>query len=316
MIDVKDISVAFTLFGWQVRWYGILIATGAILALVIAYRLAPRRRIHPDAIMDCALWTIPLGIIGARLYYVVFSWDKFSGNLFNIIKIWEGGLAIYGAVLGGLLGIFIFAKRNGLAFGALADIAAPGVILAQAIGRWGNFFNREAMGNVVRDTKMWFFPYAVKKSQYEWRQATFFYESMWDLLVFIVLIWYFNGKTFRWPRLDKDGDWANKLDRHRFPQEGNIALLYMVLYGFGRMFIETLREDSLKIGSLRVSVLVSIILALIGIVMLYLRRQKKVLCACQPGCDCGCWDGVDCDCVGHTKECTCQDDCSCGCIQD
>ncbi|MBM7581774.1 phosphatidylglycerol:prolipoprotein diacylglycerol transferase [Caldicoprobacter guelmensis] len=245
--------VAFEIFGRPVYWYGILIATGVLLGIYLAMGYARRLNYDPEIILDFALLAIPFAIVGARLYYVVFQWEIYKNNPVDIFKIWQGGLAIYGAVIGGIVAALIFSRWRKVNFWDLADLASPSLILGQAIGRWGNFFNQEAYGRLVTDPAWQWFPFAVYiGSRKEWHMATFFYESMWNLLVFIFLMYY----------------------RKRRKRPGDIFLLYLLLYSCGRIVIEGLRTDSLYWGPFRVSQLLAGLLIAFSVVMLVVRRKK------------------------------------------
>ena len=174
-----------------IPWYSFLIVTGAAIAIWLAVREERRTDLKKDTVIDFALWVLPAGIIGARLYYVVFSWDQFKDDLLSVFRIWEGGIAIYGAVIAGLLTALIFSRKRKVSFLTLCDMIAPGLILAQAIGRWGNYFNQECYGLAVNNPSLQFFPFAVQISNgagREWHMATFFYESVWNLAVFVFLL--------------------------------------------------------------------------------------------------------------------------------
>lgn len=231
-------------------WYSVLIVIGICAAVLVAAREEKRLGLPKDTTVDLALWVIPFGIVGARLYYVAFAWDVFKNSPLSILKIWEGGVAIYGGIIGGLVAGLIFSRVKKIPAGKLADMVAPGLALAQAIGRWGNYFNMEAYGAAVTDPKWQFFPAAVLIPSLDggsWHMATFFYESMWNLLVFAALM----------------------LTRRRMRRDGDVFLWYAALYGAGRFVIEGLRTDSLMSGSLRVSQLLSIALcAGVGVVFL------------------------------------------------
>ncbi len=247
--------VAFTIFGKPIYWYGIVIALGVALGVWIAMRETKRRRINSDAIIDLMLWCIPLAIIGARLYYVAFSWDAYKDQWYKIFYIWEGGIAIYGAILGGLLGVYLYSRRSKSSFVEWTDILLPSVVLGQALGRWGNFFNQEAFGPVVTNPTWQWFPASVYIDRLqEWHMATFFYESFWCLLVFVFLMLY----------------------RRKNPPKGAISLWYVTLYGLERAVVEGLRTDSLYIGSLRVSQILSILMVIggtVGLILVYRRRK-------------------------------------------
>jgi len=207
----------------------------------------------PEIIVDFCLLAIPLAVIGARLYYVIFEWDIYKNRPLDIIKIWEGGLAIYGAVIGGIIAALIFSRWRRINFWDLVDIVSPSLILGQAIGRWGNFFNQEAYGKIVTDKAWQWFPYAVYiEARQEWHMATFFYESMWNLLVFIFLF--------------------NYRKRRKVP--GEVFLLYTFLYSCGRIVIEGFRTDSLYLGPFRVSQLLAALLIILSIALFVIRRRK------------------------------------------
>lgn len=240
------------LFG-LIPWYSVLIITGICLALFIASREEKRLQLPQDTVVDLALWVIPFGVIGARLYYVFFAWDTFSPNLVSVLYIWQGGLAIYGGILGGLLAVLLFSRRKGIPMSRLTDIIVPGLALAQAIGRWGNYFNMEAYGLEITDPAWQFFPAAVLipgPAGDTWHMATFFYESMWNLGVFAALM----------------------LMRKRLHRPGDTTLWYILLYGAGRLIIEGLRTDSLyAAGSIRISQWLSIAMCL-GVTVIFLVR--------------------------------------------
>lgn len=250
-------SVAFTLFGYSVYWYGVLMALGILAAFVFAYVECKRKRMHPDTPFDLCLVAIPCGVVGARLYYVAFNSASYLANPVSILYLWEGGLAIYGAVIGAAIGLFIYARRKKIRFLRLADVCAPGLVLAQSIGRWGNFFNQEAYGPLVENPAHMWFPFAVLiDSTKEIHYATFFYESLWCLLVFLFL-WLFLRK--------------------RTKHDGDVFLWYVLLYAFERMLIEGLRTDSLYLGGIRISQLLSACLFAAVLVFLIVRavRERK-----------------------------------------
>ncbi len=237
------------IFG-SIPWYGVLIVSGVLAAIALCLHEEKRRNLKPDTVIDLAFWAIPLGIIGARVYYVIFNWQVFADDPLSALRIWEGGIAIYGAVIGGLIGVVLFALRRKLNPLLLTDMIVPGLSLAQGIGRWGNYFNMEAFGREITNTAWQFFPIGVQipaADGYAWHMATFFYESCWDIAVFLVL-WFFIRKRSR---------------RH-----GTATLWYLLLYGIGRFFIEGLRTDSLMSGSIRVSQLLSLLLVIFAAIML------------------------------------------------
>ena len=264
--------VAFSVFGHEIYWYGILISLSVILAVYMVYRQAKKQGIDTDSMLDYALLTVPFSILCARIYYVAFEWEHYADNPISALYIWQGGIAIYGAIIGGVIATLIFAKWKKIGFWTLADLVAPGLVLGQAIGRWGNFFNQEAYGQLITDEAMQFFPYAVYIERYgQWHQATFFYESMACLVIFAFLLIY-RAKAKKAPA-------------------GNLFLWYWVLYGIERFFVEGLRTDSLYIfkgglpignliffpAGLRVSQVVSLIMVIaFGIILIkrFLARRK------------------------------------------
>ena len=225
-------------------WYGVLIASGVLIAVLLCIHEEKRLQLKQDTIIDLAFWAIPSGILGARVYYVLFNRPLFADDPWSVLRIWEGGIAIYGAVIGGLIGVLLFAKRRRMNPFTLTDIIVPGLALAQGIGRWGNYFNMEAFGREIVNPAWQFFPIGVQipnGSTYTWHMATFFYESCWDIAVF-ALLWF--------------------VIRKRTQKPGIITLWYLLLYGTGRFFIEGLRTDSLMLGSIRVSQLLSLALVI------------------------------------------------------
>ena len=239
----------------QLPWYSALVVTGILLAVCIASREEKRLGLPKDTAVDLALVVVPCGIIGARLYYVAMSWRSFAAQPLSIFYVWEGGLAIYGGVIGGALGAWLYARRKKISFARVADAIAPGLLLAQAVGRWGNYFNMEAYGPLITDPRLQFFPFSVlipAAEGYAWHAATFFYESVWNLCGFIVL-------------------W---LLRKRQKQCGNVFAWYLVIYGSGRFIIEQLRQDSLFIGSLRASQYLSLVLCAVASALLLCRSTQ------------------------------------------
>ena len=231
--------------------YGVLITVAIALGVWLCSRREKEMGLPTEISLDLALRAVPAAVIGARLYYVAFQWPNYARDPIRILYIWEGGLAIYGAVIGGAVAAALLAKRKKVAFSKLADLAAPALILGQAIGRWGNFFNGEAYGYAIENPAWQFFPAAVQVAG-QWHMATFFYESMWDLIGFL----------FLWLKRKKAG------------KDGNLFLMYLMWYGLGRACIEGLRTDSLMWGSLRVSQGLSAVLFVGAAAALLLRRKK------------------------------------------
>lgn len=240
----------FTIGPITVRWYGLLIAIAVLIGVTISQALAQKRNVDPEKIGDLLLWVVPSAIICARIYYVFFEWPSYAGQPLRMIAIWEGGIAIHGAIIGGTLATWFFAKANRLSFWQLCDFVAPSLILGQAIGRWGNFFNSEAFGAPTEVPWKLFIPAPNRPAGYlssEYFHPTFLYESIWNLGVFALLI-----GLFVW-----------SLNRPRF-RAGTLFLVYMVAYGAGRLWIEGLRTDSLMLGPIRIAQLVSLATMAIG----------------------------------------------------
>lgn len=238
--------VAFEIFGISIRWYGILISLGIVLATLISIKEAKRQGYTDDLVIDLLLFAIPFSILGSRLYYVAFSWDNYKDNLSHIFNTREGGLAIHGALIAAVLVTIVYSRVKKISFWTIADIFAPGIILGQAIGRWGNFINQEAHGGptdlpwgiIVEGQKV---------------HPTFLYESFWNLLVFVFLLWYRKNKS---------------------KVEGETFLLYISLYSLGRFFIEGLRTDSLMFGDFRVAQLISLLSIAVALMIFAIRRKR------------------------------------------
>lgn len=243
-----------------IRWYGLLIASAVLIGVSLSQYLAKRRNVNPDLLGDLAIWLVLAAIPSARLYYVLFEWEQYAKAPEQIIAIWNGGIAIHGAILGGTLATIIFARIQKISVWQLADLVVPSLILGQAIGRWGNFFNSEAFGRPTNLPWKLYIPPQQRPPGFtnvEYFHPTFLYESLWDLMVFGLLITLFFRDLKRKPRL----------------KVGTLALVYMVAYSSGRVWIEGLRTDSLMVGPLRMAQIVSlsaIALGLIGLAWLYL----------------------------------------------
>ena len=249
-IEIDPNPVAFTVFGKDIYWYGIIIAAGFLLAVFYMLARAKDFGITQDDVLDMILWAVPIGVICARLYYCIFYWELYADDPISILYIWEGGLAIYGGILGGAIALLLFCAVRHMPLLQLADVLVPALALGQGIGRWGNYFNMEAYGRLITNPQWQFFPVAVLipvDSGYEWHMATFFYESCVDVLIFLVL-WFGVRKRKRW--------------------NGQLLAVYMLMYGIGRAAIEGLRMDSLYSGSIRISQIVSIMLAAVGLIWL------------------------------------------------
>lgn len=254
------------LFQWgslSIRWYGLLIASALLIGVTLSQFLASRRGVNPDTISDLSIWLVLAAIPCARLYYVAFEWQRYAQNPRQIIEIWNGGIAIHGAVLGGLIAGLIFARLKRISFWQIADLIAPSLILGQAIGRWGNFFNSEAFGAPTDLPWKLYIPVDRRPPGLEsvaYYHPTFLYESLWNLGVFSILI-----ALFFW------GLRTKKL------RVGTLFLVYLVGYSCGRVWIEGLRTDSLMLGPLRIAQIVSLVqitVGVLGLVWLYRLRRS------------------------------------------
>ncbi len=250
-----DPPKGFTLFGFDVRIYGIIIAVGLLLAVLYALKRRREFGLSEDDLLDGVLWIVPFSVICARAYYCAFSWQDFAADPISVLYIWQGGIAIYGGVLGALIGVVIHCAVKKLRLGAVLDIVALGFLIGQSIGRWGNFFNREAFGAPTESFfRMGLFN--IYSETFEYYHPTFLYESLWNLVGFVAL--HFLSKKRQY--------------------DGQIALGYAAWYGLGRTMIEGLRMDSLYLGTFRVSQLlaaVSCFAAAIALVVLAFLPHKK-----------------------------------------
>ena len=239
-------------FSWgpiTVRWYGVLVVAGMVLAVFLANREAERQELNTEHFFNMCLWVLVAGVLGARAYYVLFNWGYYGANPIKILAFTEGGLAIHGGLLaGGLVFVFTGIYYRIGAWRSL-DIAAPSTIIAQSIGRWGNFFNQEAYGYAVSPDRI---PWAMMIDG-EFRHPTFLYESIWNLLVFLFLLWY---------------------RRRRMLMTGDVFLMYAVLYSAGRFVIEGFRTDSLMLGPLRAAQVVSAAAILLSLLAMFIRHKR------------------------------------------
>ena len=246
-------ETAFTLFGLEVKWYGVILTFGILCALTLFYYLARKVEDLPENhLYNLALFTVPLGIIGARVIYVANRWDYYAGDIGKMINIREGGLAIYGGIIFGALTVFVYSRVTKLSFLKVADSVAPAVMVGQLIGRWGNFVNGEAYGSSAHVDTLFCRMVVDGKVAH----PTFLYESLWNLVGLLILLFVF----YRRKKFD-----------------GQIVCLYVGWYGFGRTFIELLRTDSLYIGKAKFSVLVgicSVILCVVGLLALSARAKR------------------------------------------
>ncbi|NKZ29306.1 prolipoprotein diacylglyceryl transferase [Facklamia miroungae] len=258
---LKIDRVAFHIGTWPVYWYGLITGLGMVLAYLLYISEVKRKGADPDKAFDRLFWSIIIGFIGARIYYVAFSWQDYQDNPLSIFAIWNGGIAIYGGIIAGFLTLVYFIHRDNLNMGLEMDMAAPALMLAQIIGRWGNFINQEAFGGVVsrsylENLKLPTFIINQMEIQGQYRQPTFLFESGWNAIGLVLLI---------------------ILRRKHILKEGEIAGLYAVWYGLGRSWIEGLRTDSLYMGSYRVSQVFSLIVIVAAVIIMAYRRMKKDL---------------------------------------
>ncbi|MBS4761997.1 prolipoprotein diacylglyceryl transferase [Carnobacteriaceae bacterium zg-ZUI252] len=242
----------------SVRWYAVIILTGAILATWLSNRVAQRKNFPDEFINDLLFYLFPIGIVGARIYYVAFTWDEYKNNLWDVFKIWEGGIAIYGGLIAGLLVIYWYAKKKHTHPLVVLDIIVPYVLLAQGIGRWGNFMNQEAFGAAVsrQYLEAQFIPSFIIDRMYiggTYYQPTFLYESVLSVIGCIVLI----VLREKWQHL----------------KIGDLTLGYIFWYGIERFIVEGMRSDSLYIGAIRVSQALSVVLVIFAIIAFFVKKK-------------------------------------------
>ncbi|MBR4139660.1 MAG: prolipoprotein diacylglyceryl transferase [Lachnospiraceae bacterium] len=270
-IFLENVGKNFSVFGFEVAFYGCTMATGILVGYLLAAKEAKRTGQNPDDYLDMLLYAVFFGLMGARIYYVAFKWDYYGQNLMQIFNLRQGGIAIYGAIIGAFTTVYFFAKKRKLSWLQMLDTACPGLAAGQVIGRWGNFFNREAFGDytdglfamqlpvsAVRSgeitEKMWEHMEVINGIQFIQVHPTFLYEGLWNLGVILFLYWYRDRKKFM----------------------GERVLWYVVLYGIGRFWIESLRTDQLLIPGIGfpISQLLGAVLAVGGSIMIYLGRRK------------------------------------------
>lgn len=252
--------IAFDIGGWPVHWYGLIMGLCILIAYVIFSREGKRKGIDEDTLFNLLFWIVVIGYIGARLYYVAFRLEHYLANPAQIIMIWQGGIAIYGGIIAGAVTIYVMSKRSQLNPASVFDITAPAIMLAQALGRWGNFINQEAYGGEVSRSflESLYLPNVIIEQMNVngvYHHPTFLYESVWNLLgLILILVLRRKPKFFR---------------------QGEIAATYVIWYGIGRAFIEGMRTDSLYLGPLRVSQWLSMILVVAGLVFVIYRRKQS-----------------------------------------
>ena len=264
----KNISI----FGFSIAYYGIVIVTGMMIAIWIAQREAKRTGQNPEQYLDLAMIGIAAGILGARIYYVIFAWDYYKDDLLSIFNIRQGGLAIYGGIIGACIAVVIYSRKKKQNFSLLMDTASMSIVFGQIMGRWGNFFNREAFGDYTNNLfamqlpvsavraneitqKMWDHVVTVNGVEYIQVHPTFLYESLWNVGVLLFLFWFRKRKKFN----------------------GEVFLMYLIGYGLGRIWIEGLRTDQLLVPvvGLPVSQLLSGCLV-VGCTILVVWKRKKL----------------------------------------
>ena len=270
-IHLKNVGQTISVFGFEIAYYGIIIGLGVLAGIAIAAFLAKKTGQDPDTYYDLALYAVVLSVLGARIYYVIFSWDSYKDDLLSIFNIRQGGLAIYGGVITAIITVYVYAKVKKIPFGLMTDTAGPGLILGQIIGRWGNFFNREAFGDytdglfamqlpvsAVRrgeiTEKLWEHAVEIDGITYIQVHPTFLYESLWNFTLLILLLIYWKHRKFN----------------------GEVFLLYLFGYGVGRFWIESLRTDQLilPVVEVPVSMVVAAVMAVGSAIWIVLARKK------------------------------------------
>lgn len=271
-IHLENVGKSIEVFGLEIAFYGIVIGLGVMAGIAMAAMEAKRTGQNPDTYYDLAIYAVIFSVIGARLYYVVFSWDQYKNDLLSVFNIRQGGLAIYGAVIAAVITVYVFAKVKKISFLQLVDTAVLGLVLGQIIGRWGNFFNREAFGEYTDSLLAMRLPLdavrssdvtelmmkhveTIKGVSYIQVHPTFLYESLWNLGVLFFLLWWRKHKKF----------------------EGEIFLMYLLGYGVGRFWIEGLRTDQLLIPGVKlpVSQVLAAVLVVVSIVTIFIIKRKK-----------------------------------------
>ena len=251
--------VAFNIFGFNVYYYSLCILLGVIVAYILITREGKKQGLTKEFTSDLIFYTLIIGILGARVYYCVFNLDYYLANPSEILKIYNGGLAIHGGVIAGLIFVYFYTKKKNVSFIKILDIVAPAVIIAQSFGRWGNFFNQEAHGGITtyQNLKNMHIPEFIINGMHiegKYYYPTFFFESIWCLIGFIILMFVRRNKNLR---------------------KGFQIGFYFIWYGIGRFFIEAFRTDSLMFFGLKIAQIVSLIGIIIGIIIIVTNRNKK-----------------------------------------
>ena len=251
--------VAFNIFGFNVYYYSLCILLGVIVAYILITRKGKKQGLTKEFTSDLIFYTLIIGILGARVYYCVFNLDYYLANPSEILKIYNGGLAIHGGVIAGLIFVYFYTKKKNVSFIKILDIVAPAVIIAQSFGRWGNFFNQEAHGGITtyQNLKNMHIPEFIINGMHiegKYYYPTFFFESIWCLIGFIILMIARRNKNLR---------------------KGFQIGFYFIWYGIGRFFIEAFRTDSLMFFGLKIAQIVSLIGIIIGIIIIVTNRNKK-----------------------------------------
>ena len=269
-IYLENVGKTVSVFGFEIAYYGMIIGLSVVAGILMASHIAKKTNQNPDIYYDLAIYAVIFSVIGARLYYVIFSWEYYKGDLLSIFNLREGGLAIYGAVIAAVITVAVFCKIKKLSFGVLVDTAVPGLVLGQLMGRWGNFFNREAFGEYTDSLFAMQLPLdAVRSSDvtdmmrrniqvideisYIQVHPTFLYESLWNLGVLLVLLWWRKYKKF----------------------DGEILLMYLFGYGVGRFWIEGLRTDQLLIPNTGIAVSQVLALVLVFVSAFLIWKMSK-----------------------------------------
>lgn len=270
-IYLENVGKSISVFGFEIAFYGIVIGLAVVAGILMAAHLAKRTAQNPDIYYDLAIYAVIISVLGARIYYVIFSWDYYKNDLLSILNLRQGGLAIYGGVIAAVITVAVYCKVKKLSFGVLADTACPGLILGQIIGRWGNFFNREAFGEYTDNLFAMQLPLdAVRSSDvtdmmrsnievidginYIQVHPTFLYESLWNVGVLLLLLYWRRHKKF----------------------DGQLLLMYLFGYGVGRFWIEGLRTDQLLIpgSDIAVSQVLALVLVVVSTILIW-RLTKK-----------------------------------------